>query len=193
VNYERIQVFRGGHRSPDLFGPLPGVRTGRVAAYEFGLPPAFEPWSGRELVERTYVLLDEGVSFAQVCWVRWTKQDGSVVDRSAEGSSSWYVDLVTIEERPDALVVRDFYVDVIVPVDGRHYRMLDLDELGDALSDGEVTAQEASDALRRWQRFLDTYLHEDRHPTSSWTDFPPASIRELMSLPQFGPVVTWPS
>ncbi len=128
VAYHAVEVMRGRHGQEGLCGPLPGVRRAGVVAYEFELPDSFEPWPGRTLLERTFVLLDLGVSFANPCWVRHAKPDGGVVDRQAEGSDTWYVDLVTVEQHEDRYIVRDLFIDVVVPMDGRHYRMLDLDE-----------------------------------------------------------------
>jgi hypothetical protein len=39
--------------------------------------------------------------------------------------------------------------------------------------------------LRRWQRFLDRYLHAGRAPASAWTNFPTAAIAPLLDLPPF--------
>src|SRR5216683_4193971 len=116
-----VEVMRGRHGQDSLFGPLPGVRHAGVVAYEFELPDSFEPWPGRTLLERTFVLLDLGVSFANPSWVRLVKPDGIVVDREREGSGTWYVDLVTVEQRGDRYIIRDLYIDVMVPTHGRHY------------------------------------------------------------------------
>jgi len=190
---ERVEVMRGAHRDQgSLFGPLPGLRLGDVVAYEFELPERFEPWPGRTRLERTFVLLDVGVSFANPCWLRATEPDGSVVEMDPRGRDSWYVDLVTVEEHLDQYTFRDLYVDVIVPTDGRHYRMLDLDEFADAMADGTMSLEDAVDGLRCWQRFLDRYLHADRWPPAEWSDFPPLSIRSLLELPvPFGEPVRW--
>ena len=96
--FDRVEVMRGRHAEAQLFGPLPGARHGQVVAYEFQLPDSFEPWPGRTLLERTFVLLDLGVSFADVCWARRLKPDGAVVDRGLEGKGTWYVDLVTVKQ-----------------------------------------------------------------------------------------------
>lgn len=81
---QRVEVLRGAHRdSGSLFGPLPGLRLGDVVAYEFELPERFEPWPGRTRLERTFVLLDVGVSFANRCWMRATEPGGSVVQMDA--------------------------------------------------------------------------------------------------------------
>jgi hypothetical protein len=56
---------------------------------------------------------------------------------------------------------------------------------------GELVARDL-DGLRRWQRFLDTYVHRDRDPRAAWSDFPPKAIENLAALPSpLGPVVTW--
>jgi hypothetical protein len=186
-----VKVMRGRHGEERLFGPLPGVQHAGVVAYEFELPSTFEPWPGRTLLERTFVLLDLGVSFANPCWARHVKPDGTVVDRGAEGSDTWYVDLVTVEQHGASYIVRDLYIDVMVPMHGRHYRMLDLDEFADAIDNGSLSMEQAADALRRWQRFLDRHLHAERAPIENWTDFPPAAILPLLELPRFDEPARW--
>ena len=86
-----------------------------------------------------------------------------MVNRDAEGRDTWYVDLVTIEEDGNRYTCRDLYIDVMVPMDGRHHRMLDLDEFANAVDDGSLGIEQATDALRRWQRFLDRHLHAQAH------------------------------
>ena len=186
-----VEVMRGHHGQERLFGPLPGVRHAKVVAYEFELPSSFEPWPGRTLLERTFVLLDLGVSFANPCWVRHVKPDGTVVDRGPEGRDTWYVDLVAVEQHEDRYIFRDLFIDIMVPMDGRHYRMLDLDEFADAIDNGSLNVEQATDALRRWQRFLDRHLHAERAPVGNWTDFPPAAILPLLELPPFNELVRW--
>jgi hypothetical protein len=63
-----VDVMRGRHGHDLVLGPYPGARLGEVVAYEFELPGSFVPWPGRTLVERTFVLLDLGVSFSNPCW-----------------------------------------------------------------------------------------------------------------------------
>lgn len=80
----------------------------------------------------------------------------------------------------------------MVPVDGRHYRMLDLHEFAEAIESGALPIHEAVDALRRWQLFLDRHLHADRYPVVEWSDFPPASIQQLLEIPPpFGTPFRW--
>lgn len=186
---ERVEVWRGRHGDPEpLFGPLPGVRAGDTVAYEFQLPDSFRPWPGRSLLERVFVLLDLGVSMSVPAW-RATAD----VDREEAGPDSWYVDLVHVTVGQDSVVVRDLYLDVVVPVDGRHQRLLDLDEYADAIEARQLDVVTAVDGMRRWQRFLDRHLHSSREPQGMWTDFPPARLRELAALPApLGPVVTAP-
>lgn len=123
---EPVQVMRGKYlNSGLLFGPLPGFRIGDVVAYEFQLPDRFEPWPGRTLVERTFVLLDVGVSFANPCWVRARNQDGRVAEGDARGKDSWYVDLGSVHVQNNRYTFLDLYIDAIVPTDSRTCRILD--------------------------------------------------------------------
>jgi len=186
---EQVEVWRGRHGDPvPLFGPLPGVRAGDTLAYEFELPARFVPWPGRTRLERVFVLLDLGVSMALPAW-RSTRG----ADRSMSGPDTWYVDLVHVTVGQGSITVRDLYIDVMVPADGRHQRMLDLDEFADAIDAGELDVSTAVDGLRRWQRFLDRHLHAARDPQGQWTDFPPQRLRDLAVLPApLGPVVTAP-
>ena len=146
---EPVAVWRGAYGDPvPLFGPLPGVRSGQVIAYEFALPERFEPRPGRTRLHLT--------------------------DRGAE------------------VIARDLYIDVMIPTDGRHQRLLDLDEFAEAIEAGDLPADVAIDGLRRWQRFLDQHVHRDRDPSARWPDFPPQAIESLAALPApLGPVVTW--
>jgi hypothetical protein len=132
--------MRGGYKHPEeWFGPLPGLRDGHVLAYEFALPPQYVPWPDREPLERVFVLLDLGVSLVQPYWQYVLQPDGSRVggvDHDSLGDRSWYVDLVEVVGGPDEYRIRDLFADVIVASDGRGHRMLDLEELADALADG---------------------------------------------------------
>jgi hypothetical protein len=76
-------------------------------------------------------------------------------------------------------------------MDGRHSRMVDLDEFADAIDDGLLNIKQATDALRRWQQFLDRHLHAERAPVGAWTDLPPVAIRPLLELRPFGNPVRW--
>jgi len=162
-----------------------------VVAYEFRLPESFEPWPGRSRLERTFVLLDLGVSFANPCWRRWQRPDGSMGTSEPEGPDSWYVDLISIESDGDTYTFLDLYVDAVVTTDDRGYRVLDLDEYADAMESGDLSLMEGLDGLRRWQKFLDRHLHDKAWDSSKWHDFPPECIRALQELgAPLGEVVT---
>lgn len=193
----KVEVWRGAHGDPaPLFGPLPGIRVGDTLAYEFQLPGRFVPWPGRTLLERVFVLLDLGVSMSLPSWRRMVRADGASVagiDPDNSQPTTWYVDLVDVTIEQDSIVVRDLYLDVMVPTDGRHQRLLDLDEFADAIEAGRLDVDTAVDGLRRWQNFLDRHLHADRDPRGRWTDFPPERLRNLAALPApLGPIVTAP-
>jgi len=114
--HQRIEVMRGTHRAPDeLFGPLPGVRLEDVVAYEFELPDSFEPWPGRSRLERTFVMLDVGVSFANPCWSRYHRPDGQVIEWDVPGT--WYVDLVSVQQAGSRYTFLDLYIDRYPHVD----------------------------------------------------------------------------
>ena len=188
-----VDVMRGVHGDyVEPFGPLPGFLEANVVAYEFELPDRFVPWPGRSRLERTFVLLDVGVSFANPCWMRTQNADGSVVEIDSKGKDSWYVDLVTVECAAGRYTFRDLYIDAIVPMDGRHYRALDLDEFADAIEQERLSVEVAVDGLRRWQLFLDRYLHSGRWPMAEWSDFPPDATKALAELPSpFAEPVRW--
>jgi hypothetical protein len=166
-----------------------------VIAYEFELPERFEPRPGRTRLERVFILADLGVSMAMPCWWAATGPDGSRiagVDAALAESNTWYVDLLELTDRGTELIARDLYIDVMIPTDGRHQRLLDLDEFADAIEAGGLPADVAVDGLRRWQRFLDRHVHRERDPSARWADFPPQAIETLAAWPApLGPVVTW--
>lgn len=162
---EPVQVMRGQS------GPFRGVRLGDAVAYEFELDHSVVPRPGTTRLERVFVLLDVGVQLSNPPYWR------------GEDAACWYVDLVAVSGGNGRFTVWDQYVDLIVATDGRPYRMLDLDEFAVAVQQGALSWSEATDALRRWQLFLDRYLHRERFPAAGWIDFPPAAITPLAALP----------
>jgi Protein of unknown function (DUF402) len=191
---QEVEVWRGGHGDPEpLVGPLPGVRDGDTLAYEFQLPQRFEPWPGRTRLERVFVLLDLGVGMAEPCWRRMHQADGGTVlgvDGDRPTPATWYVDLLHVTIEPSRIVVRDLYLDVMVPTDGRHQRLLDLDEFADAIDAGQLDMATAVDGMQRWHRFQELHLHSERFPRGEWTDFPPRRLEALAALPTpLGPAV----
>ncbi|ACQ81962.1 hypothetical protein Bcav_3720 [Beutenbergia cavernae DSM 12333] len=156
-------------------------------------PPSYTTWPGRDRVERKFLLLDVGVSFGLPCWSGFRRPDGTVFELPAEAEGAWYVDLVSVEHAdPGTIVVRDLFIDMML-TPGRQPRTLDLDEIADAHDAGWISTEQLLDALRRWQWFLDRYVHAARFPQAEPTDFPPAAIAPLASIPgRFGPPVSWP-
>lgn len=167
-----ITVFRGHYTKPDkLFGPFLGFRQANVLCYEFELPKSFKPAVGKTNLERTFVLLDLGISFSNPIWFKDQEID------------TWYVDLVHVEQNENTYTCLDLFIDAIVPTDGRSYRQLDFEEFAVAVDTKQLDWATASDGLQRWQTFLDSHLHQERFPTIHWSDFPPQAIKELQALP----------
>lgn len=179
---EPIQVMR---RSPKgSSGPWPGIRVGRIAAYEFPLFPENYTRTGQLRQDRSYLLLDEGIQM-------------SCPPGFAEHHAGWwYVDLVEITEASTQVTVMDQYLDVIVGPPGHSYRILDMDEFGDAIAAGELPAEKAVEGLRKFQRFIDTYLNRLGDAEAAWPDFPPRAMRELAAwrtelFPEGAPATFW--
>jgi predicted RNA-binding protein associated with RNAse of E/G family len=90
----------------------------------------------------------------------------------------WYVDVVSFEcwEHDGSLLftVHDRYLDFVVEGMGPTYRVLDLDEAGQALLDGAFAAADLARALSAAQRFVDSHLHRG-------AVFPPSPTKELFS------------
>lgn len=157
---------------------VPALRDNDVLGWDYLAPDTSS-------IGRSYVLLELGVKLTiPPVWIQ-------------RGDPIWYVDLAIVTREDDLYRIVDLDIDVFVPTDGRPYRMLDLDELADAIEDGEFTLVEAMDGLRRWQRFLDTHLHRFEQvidPSQprfgqldvqhGWRDFPPAAIGAIAALPQ---------
>ncbi|MGO1975066.1 MAG: DUF402 domain-containing protein [Propionibacteriaceae bacterium] len=190
-----VEVHLGNHKpaDPTTFGPLPARRLENVVSFEMQAPTSYQPWPGRTRVERKYALLDVGVVFGLPCWARGTRLDGSTFEIPQQQKESWYIDLVTVDHpEPDTFIFRDLFVDLMI-CPSRQPRALDFDEIADAHDQGWITTRQLTDGLRRWQRFLDTYVHTSRFPQASPTDFPPSAIQPLAQIPGiFGPPVTWP-
>jgi len=179
--FEQIAVTRSSPKGTR--GPFPGIRAGRVAAYEF---PMFDipVRPGSLPQDRSYLLLDEGIQM-------------SCPPGFAEHHAGWwYVDLVGITEGGRDVAVMDRYLDVIVGPPGHPYRVLDMDEFGDALLSGALSPEQAVDGLRRFQRFLDRYLNRPGDAELAWPDFPPRAIRPLAGwrtelYPDGAPATFW--
>lgn len=68
---------------------------------------------------------------------------------------SWYCDIIshTYDQDSDTYIFTDLLADVIVYPDG-FVRVVDLDELADALRDEKITQEELQTALRRLDKLL---------------------------------------
>ena len=150
--------------------PCPGVRAGRVAAYEFDIPDGMyvRPGAGRR--QRAFLLLDESAQL-----------DQPVVFRPNR-AGWWYVDLVEIRERGRTIHVVDHYVDIVVGPPGLPYRVLDLHELGDALTSGALTVAQVAHVLAATQAFVDRHLQGENHHGPDWPDFPPAALAPVREV-----------
>ena len=130
----------------------PAVRVGGVLMRDELAGPHRGP-------RRVFWLLDEGVQliYEPFGWI-----------------DEWYVDVVCIQARRDdgqlTYHVTDEYADIIVEGMGPAYRMIDLDQLADAMSAASIDTARAAEALRCAQRFVDRYLHRGG-------PFPPPQIR----------------
>ena len=164
---QSVQVF---HRTGQW---CPGRRIGEVVAYDVRILPQYQV-AGRPTVDRSYLLLDQGIQLTRTV----------VFDGPVEGW--WYVDVVEIEHTDAGLIVHDLYVDFLVPPGADRYHVLDLEELADGLTGGHLSPAQCATALTRTQHFINTHL---RGPGEGSVDppthFPPVSIAPLEPLPCF--------
>lgn len=162
---ETIQVL---HRTGQW---CPGRRIGEVAAYDVRILPEYQV-PGRPTIDRSYLLLDQGVQLTRPV----------VFAGPVEGW--WYVDLIEVELTEAGLVVHDLYADFLIPPGADRYHVLDLDELGDALSQGHITAAQCSTVLSNTQRFIERHLRaSEKDSVDAPQQFPPECIAALERLP----------
>jgi hypothetical protein len=185
VGVDEVTVFRGKLARPARAGPYVGTRDESRLAYTLILTDEFIPWAGHQRVETILVDLKLGISMSQPCWQWHIEADGrrgSGIDAQLSAPATWYVDLVQVDITGHRVELLDEYIDIMVPIDGRQARMLDLDEFGDALEGGSLTVSQAADGLRRWQTFLDRHLYVGSHPGYDFADFPPRQLLALARL-----------
>ena len=146
-----------------------GLRRDGVVAYDWGFSQ-----HGRDYVQRSFVLLDDGVQINQP------------VAFPPQQQGWWYCDLVTVVDTGEVLRVDDMWIDVIVGPPDHPYRVLDLDDYGQAMSDGRLSLSAAADGLMRAQRFLDRRLNRRHEVERTWPAFPPTEVEALLkvALPQ---------
>jgi len=91
----------------------------------------------------------------------------------------WFVHLADILGRgqdPEVLEVVDREIDIIIEQDLQTYRIIDLEDFGNALADGRISTQDADRLLKATQTFLDDYLH-------GGGKFPPEIVKEWLDVP----------
>ncbi|MGW0696554.1 hypothetical protein [Streptomyces sp. NPDC002738] len=142
-----------------------GLRWGDVVANDWG----FEQ-QGQHYIQRSFVLLDDGIQINQPVLFR------------PEQQGWWYRDLVAVVQDSGLLRVDDLWIDVIVGPPDHPYRLLDLDEYATAMAHGQLSPAEAADGLIRTQRFLDRRLNRRHEVERSWPDFPPAEVKAMLSV-----------
>lgn len=143
-------------------GVFDGLSDGRVVYFD---GPVFVS-DEEAILQRNYLLVDHGVKLTRPG--RWDDD---------WRAGAWYVDVVECFLRDGEVTVLDRYIDFIVPARASPYRVLDMEELADALSDGHISVGAAAKALRSAQAFVDTYLHRvGERQGADWKDFPPAAI-----------------
>lgn len=163
VSGQQVTVVRDGRMR------AAGLRRDGVVAYDWGFRQR-----GRDYLQRSFVLLDDGVQINQP------------VAFPPRQRGWWYCDLVTVVDDGEVLRVDDMWIDVIVGPPDHPYRLLDLDDYGQAMSDGRLSPSAAAEGLTRAQRFLDRRLNRRHEVDQSWPAFPPAEVEALLnvSLPE---------
>ena len=143
-------------------GVFEGRSDGRVVYFDGPVSVSDD----EAILQRNYLLVNAGVKLTRPA--RWDDD---------WRAGAWYVDVVECFVRGREVTVLDRYIDFIVPASTSPYRVLDMDELADALSEGHISIGAATKALRAAQAFVDTYLHRiGERQGPSWKDFPPAAI-----------------
>jgi Protein of unknown function (DUF402) len=86
---------------------------------------------------------------------------------------TWYIDLIQIQYISDTeMQLNDFYLDIIINNKNKNYKIIDFDDLANALVEGKVTALDLEIPLKGFQTFLDQNIY--RHV------FPPLEIRPFL-------------
>ncbi|MCM3781521.1 DUF402 domain-containing protein [Neobacillus mesonae] len=135
-------------------------RLGKIQGYEVNGIVYFDRFDdlSRKVI-RHYILVNEGVKLMYEPW-GWINE--------------WYVDLVEIKKISDhEIELTDLYIDIVVEGNGPTYRLIDLEEYADAVTEGQIDIQEMNKQLKQVQTFLENYLHRGKV-------FPPEQVRQLM-------------
>lgn len=161
---ERVSVH-----TPRLGQACPGVRAGRVAAYAFRVPERLRIRPDASRQQRAYLLLEQSIQLYQPAWF-------------LDHPGWWYVDLVDINEHGNTIHLTDRYVDIIVGPPTHPYRVIDLEELGDAITTGRLGPADAAHVLAATQAFLDRHLNRRHDLALEWPDFPPGALATVRDV-----------
>ena len=120
--------------------------------------------SDDEMIVTTWNTLNPKMEFSHGCSIYYLKQ-GFKVSKFYRHDNSllyWYCDIVDYDfnEAENSLTVTDLLADVLIFPDG-HMKVVDLDEMAEALDKGLITPQLLSEALRRLNELL-TIIYRDR-------------------------------
>ncbi|MEV3950603.1 DUF402 domain-containing protein [Streptomyces halstedii] len=93
-------------------------------------------------------------------------------------TGDWYVDIVSFArgriDGVESTTVYDRELDIVVEGHGPGYRLIDMDELADALEHGKLSPADTARALRDAQTFLEAFLHRGAPfpppPMERWFD-----------------------
>jgi len=133
-------------------GECPGKANGSVAFFDRA-----DGITGKLI--RHFVMLDRGVKLMYEPW-GWRNE--------------WYADIIRVDQVGDDVIeLTDLCVDVVIEGDGPTYRVIDLDDVADAVASGAISREGMATALRHLQRFLDDHVHRRK-------DFPPTCIRPYL-------------
>lgn len=129
-------------------GRIPGWTNGEIAFFDL-----YDHQSHKEI--RHYILLEKSIKlmYEPFSW-----------------KYTWYIDLIKIKLHNDEMELIDLYLDVLVKEDQWEYKIVDFDDLADALVNGKISVSEIEKPLKGLQRFLDENIYNKA--------FPPAEIRE---------------
>ncbi|RKN64087.1 hypothetical protein D7M11_34455 [Paenibacillus ginsengarvi] len=117
-------------------------RLGEITGYrndEFAYFDLFHSKVGRDV--RHFVLLKLNIKLMYEPY-DWMKNE-------------WYADLIAIEYlENDVIRLKDLYLDIYIEGNGPTYRLVDFEDLAQALMNNETNVQEIEEPLKNLQLFL---------------------------------------
>lgn len=84
---------------------------------------------------------------------------------------TWYIDLVQIKYENNEMVLIDLYLDVLVKDNGNDFKIVDFDDLADALVEGKVSSIDLEKPLKGFQKFLNENLYNHQYPPAEIKDY----------------------